>query len=141
MLGCENYRAFWVSIIELRVNKMRDIKFRQLLKPELVYNNESFHFWGFVGDGFMSPCGKNDIISESQQFTGLKDKNGIEIFEGDILAYGENVPERAVIFENGAFRLADDTNQSDQILVTDTAKRLIITGNIYENPELFESVK
>lgn len=75
---------------------------------------------------------------EWMQYTGLNDKNGVEIFEGDILAYGEFVPERVVIFENGAFRLSDDTNQCDQALVTDTAKRLLVIGNKYSNPELLE---
>ena len=77
---------------------------------------------------------------EIMQSTGLKDKNGVEIFEGDVLT--SNVQPCKMVnpikdgygvvrFENGMFKLGAIS------LVTFISKMEVI-GNIYENPELLE---
>lgn len=69
------------------------------------------------------------------QSTGLKDKNGVEIFEGDVGwdAHFEEYGE--VVFENGSFRYEFGNISEDLFEVTDDIE---IVGNIYENPELLE---
>lgn len=78
------------------------------------------------------------------QYTGLTDRDGNKIFEGDILevcTFGFN-PERfitEVIYEKCAFRLKNGRNmfycgQSD-FTKMDDAK---VIGNIFDNPELVE---
>lgn len=70
------------------------------------------------------------------QSTGLKDKNGVEVFQGDIVVIeysrvGYRYYEK-IIYENGAFLAGDDDwlfNVKDSCAVC---------GNIYENPELLE---
>lgn len=84
--------------------------------------------------GEHTDLGPQDVIL--QQFTGLKDKNGKEIYEGDILnvnpkwtAYKND--NRVVSFKNGIF-LANDRPLYGQ-------HHLEIVGNIFENPELLKS--
>ena len=70
------------------------------------------------------------------QFTGLFDKNGKEIYEGDI----QGVPEDSdflheiVIFEDGCFSVEDDYT-SVTLNTVDTQYRTIV-GNIHDNPDV-----
>ena len=74
-----------------------------------------------------------------QQFIGLKDKNGVEIYEGDILnfnisfVYGEPL-KGVIVFKTASFVVK--TNYSEYNM--NHVDEIQIIGNIYENPELLE---
>lgn len=75
------------------------------------------------------------------QFTGLKDKNGKHIFEGDILSNDFGAPKMTVEFSRGAFcleGLQPIIGHLNGVGWFDHTKMLEVIGNIYENPELLK---
>ena len=77
------------------------------------------------------------------QFTGLHDKNGNEIYEGDIIL--EGITRKIIVWENGAFHVRVPNYEPGRDLPTrplcfdmlsPDGIRFEIIGNIYQNPEL-----
>ena len=69
-----------------------------------------------------------------RQFTGLKDKNGKEIYEGDIVksVYGNGY----IVFEYIGFAIKSIGSESIDFEFPSFYLNCEIIGNIYENPEL-----
>lgn len=122
---------------------MREIKFRAWNK-----NNNMMLEWDEVMNEHFNAVYDTDAIF--MQYTGLKDKNGTEICDGDIVEYDLGNPLdrtmpmpkiRKVGFKNGMFCLIEDKEEYSELIdvpLHEKNEHCLIIGNIYENPELLE---
>jgi uncharacterized phage protein (TIGR01671 family) len=109
------------NVVEINYNESETLICR---KP---YKNEKVN-WITSGLVLGEEC-------EIMQFTGLKDKNDKEIYEGDIVQTGYNGDTKGeVVFEYGVYLVK--TNRSDMHFNHPEEYKVI--GNIYENPELLK---
>jgi uncharacterized phage protein (TIGR01671 family) len=90
----------------------------------------------FKGNLFGVNVKINEI--ELMQATGLKDKNGKEIFEGDILHGndGEDFWDVVKYDKNDAVWIRESVYCSSMLYLYENTETPSIVGNIYENPEV-----
>ena len=132
---------------------MREIKFRAWLKEDKKMENvKTMDFT----DKTIRCLKKNEFINayllrrvsfddvELMQYTGLKDKNGAEIYDGDIVLVelsGTSTWYKTVVkIKEGAF-IASLIDGEDYIYIFNRgfdSNDFEILGNVYENPELLE---
>ena len=125
---------------------MREIKFRAWLKEEKIMIDVSEI--DFRGEE-VSEFDESDVFyegygydyAELMQYTGLKDKNGKEIYEGDIVKwwgyeaqFGRQLQTERIIYIN------DYIKDAYKILciTEDTGQTVEVIGNIYEDKHLLE---
>lgn len=84
--------------------------------------------------------GKSLEDVELMQATGLLDKNGTKIFEGDILAdvdeSGDELVYLYVIYKDGKFMAVENEERGYSADLVDCTTYHSVVGNIYKNPEL-----
>lgn len=140
---------------------MRELKFRAWVQPD-SFNQKPTMFTGFgfadIYSGYDEAnvyCKDGQIWAEPDwetaklmQYTGLKDKNGKEIYEGDILSFKANYTNKTagrlnavveitpykleLVIGNDRYNAYEETDEFPY-----TAE---VIGNIYENQELLSNV-
>ena len=122
----------------------REIKFRAWQDNHMIYQNKP----GVYGTkDFLNKCYED---CELMQYTGLKDKNGKEIYDGDIISgfYQEGSGPELVRFKSVVYISWDNKNgkwivteiiSGEQFDLYDYGPLDEIIGNIYDNPKLLTS--
>lgn len=111
----------------------RPLKFRVLA----AYKNKEWSYWNLTDKYAVEELEKMADWDTVGQFTGLLDKNGKEVYEGDIF----RLPATFVVeFDNGYFGLREPGSNYILLLLAEFyTDKIEVIGNIHEHPHLLDN--
>lgn len=119
---------------------MRDIKFRAIKVDGGAWvfgdlNQHPVHYdCQIIENGVIN----HSVIRETVgQYTGLNDKNGNPIYEGDIMSDEERVVTFKIIYDD--YGLVMQYAGNNIPVINNILRHMEVTGNIHQNPELLQS--
>ena len=127
---------------------MREIKFRAwdtISKRMIGWHDRAFEHTTIYNNSAMlcemplRYANSDSCFFKYMQYTGLHDRNGKEIYEGDILRrpeYAEGQSDYVVGFDKGYFTLQHTKSAYNQLGIWNIAHTTEVIGNIHASPEL-----
>ena len=134
----------------------REIQFRawDLRRKQMFYTSTDLNVLVLKCDGWelgvedydWGVNGADQDTGVLMQWTGLHDKNGVPIYEGDVISFEDDAPGEVKWNQQfSCFTYFEDENINDENEVLDWSQLLerhkehyIVLGNIHENPELIK---
>lgn len=117
---------------------MRELKFRLIRNGNIV----GYERWSVFDGAWQYSCNNIawsfDFIQhdEKEQFTGLHDKNGVEIYEGDVVRYRDTAYTGPIVVGKDKQKVPIYYIRHPHLSATAIGEEITVIGDIRKNPEL-----
>lgn len=118
---------------------MREIKFDFVYRGVNGFHHKKYYLLDLIGQSLAQLSDIHDQMElvATRQFTGLRDPEGNEIYERDIVYIAKAKEHREIRFSDGGFRIFASDGDSWP-MNQERAIGMLVAGNAFEHPHLME---